>query len=195
MNETLKAFAQSISDEKGIVEIIRIRNQTGISSYKIDERPSDLMESMMTNPIYIFDLDGTLADISHRLHFIDKKKKDWTGFYRACSEDEPILEIRDLANTIGESNITRIWIVSGRSSEVRKETWHWLCDNSVLFDRLFMRYEKDHRPDFEIKEEWLRGLHQEVRDNIACVFEDRQSVVDMWRKNGIKCCQVAQGDF
>jgi FMN phosphatase YigB (HAD superfamily) len=31
--------------------------------------------------IYIFDIDGTLADISHRLHFIQQEPKDWRGFY------------------------------------------------------------------------------------------------------------------
>jgi len=30
----------------------------------------------------IFDLDGTLCDITHRLHFIEGDNKDWDGFYR-----------------------------------------------------------------------------------------------------------------
>jgi phosphoglycolate phosphatase-like HAD superfamily hydrolase len=37
----------------------------------------------------IFDLDGTLCDISHRLHFIENGNKDWDGFYAACPDDVP----------------------------------------------------------------------------------------------------------
>jgi len=33
------------------------------------------------------------------------------------------------------------------------------------------------------------------RKDILCVFDDRQKVVDMWRKNGITCFQVNYGDF
>ena len=32
-------------------------------------------------------------------------------------------------------------------------------------------------------------------DNVAMVFDDRQQVVDMWRKNGLTTIQVADGDF
>lgn len=34
--------------------------------------------------IYIFDLDGTVADLTHRLHFITGETKDWDGFHGAC---------------------------------------------------------------------------------------------------------------
>jgi hypothetical protein len=31
--------------------------------------------------------------------------------------------------------------------------------------------------------------------NPTLVFDDRSRVVEMWRKNGIKCFQVAEGNF
>jgi len=34
--------------------------------------------------IYIFDIDGTLADVSHRLHYITGETKDWDAFFAAC---------------------------------------------------------------------------------------------------------------
>ena len=33
------------------------------------------------------------------------------------------------------------------------------------------------------------------KENIVGVFDDRQKVVDMWRKNGLTCFQVADGNF
>jgi hypothetical protein len=45
-----------------------------------------------------------------------------------------------------------------------------------------------------LKEEWL---NQEFPDkqNLLCVYDDRDKVVAMWRRNGIPCFQVAPGDF
>jgi len=39
--------------------------------------------------IIIFDLDGTLALIEHRVHHITSEKPDWTAFYAACADDLP----------------------------------------------------------------------------------------------------------
>lgn len=52
--------------------------------------------------IYIFDIDGTLADLSHRLHFIQKKPADWDGFFAACSDDAPIPEVIELIQRLGK---------------------------------------------------------------------------------------------
>ena len=40
-------------------------------------------------PIYIFDLDGTLADVGHRLHYISGNPKSWRSFFAACADDAP----------------------------------------------------------------------------------------------------------
>ena len=45
----------------------------------------------------IFDLDGTLADIDHRLHFIQNGNKQWDEFYAACPNDGPKPAIIELA--------------------------------------------------------------------------------------------------
>jgi hypothetical protein len=39
--------------------------------------------------IYIFDIDGTLADISHRLHFIQQESKDWKAFLQPAQMTFP----------------------------------------------------------------------------------------------------------
>jgi hypothetical protein len=52
----------------------------------------------------------------------------------------------------------------------------------------------DNRPDEVIKLE-LYKLHVEPDYKILFVLDDRNKVVDMWRDNGLKCLQVANGDF
>ena len=46
--------------------------------------------------------------------------------------------------------------------------------------------------DVELKQNWLSEIGKE---NVLCVFDDRNKLVDMWRKNGLVCFQVADGDF
>ncbi len=146
----------------------------------------------------IFDLDGTLALIDHRKHFIDKARPggaDWTAFYAACVQDEPNPPIIALMTQLSHaSNIIEIW--SGRSDEVRLETIEWLVHQTGFAygwfaKRLRMREAGDFTVDHELKERWLRFENPKP----DLVFDDRDQVVAMWRRNGVVCCQVAPGDF
>ena len=51
-----------------------------------------------------------------------------------------------------------------------------------------MRNSGDRRPDVEVKQEILDYL---PKDRIRYVLDDRDQVVDMRRKNGLTCLQVA----
>lgn len=137
---------------------------------------------------YVFDLDGTLADLAHRKPLLDAK--DWRGFFAAVGNDEPIpAVIQVLRDLHGAGNKVEIW--SGRSDECRAETEAWLARHGVPADVLvIMRTAGDRRPDDEVKREFLRGT-----DAPDVIFDDRQRVVDMWRSLGIRCFQVAPGDF
>ena len=87
----------------------------------------------------------------------------------------------------------RIWILSGRSDATQQATIDWLSDNDVHYDHLVMRPQNHlYMPDNDLKQMWLDNIGV---DNVAMVFDDRNQVVDMWRKNGLTCFQVADGDF
>jgi hypothetical protein len=51
---------------------------------------------MLNPPIYIFDLDGTIAHIDHRKHFIEGERKSWSRFYKACVDDTPTQTRKDI---------------------------------------------------------------------------------------------------
>ena len=53
--------------------------------------------------------------------------------------------------------------------------------------------EDDYRDDVIVKQELLTQIRKVW--NPILVFDDRQRVVDMWRSEGLICCQVARGDF
>ena len=160
----------------------------------------------MSKPLYIFDLDGTLALIEHRRHFVERerKKQDWKAFFAACVDDEPnepVLRVMECLRPFAD-----VWIFSGRSDEVRGQTVEWLVRHTSFatsdFDSAFgkqdvltMRQEGDYTPDDVLKRQWLDSMLVDDRMRLAGVFDDRDRVVAMWRSAGVPCFQVAPGDF
>ncbi len=136
---------------------------------------------------YIFDIDGTLADCTHRLHHVQGKKRDYDSFYADMSKDAPIKATIDLTHALGSPE-TDILIVSGRPSNYMYETIKWLNSNGVLYNRTFFRQAGDFRADHIVKKEILDHILKEGY-NILAVFDDRPSVVKMWRENGLTCLQ------
>jgi hypothetical protein len=149
--------------------------------------------------LYIFDLDGTLALIDHRKHILEWGDADkWRRFYAACDKDqpnEPVIGTMEMLRVFAD-----VWIFSGRSSEVRDKTIAWLAKHTSFMTHdletaLVMRQEGDYRPDDELKQEFLDNMLIDDRKRLVAVFDDRDRVVEMWRKNGLTCFQVAPGDF
>lgn len=138
----------------------------------------------------IFDLDGTIADISHRTHFVRGGNKEWDSFFAACVDDRPNWPVvRALEAHRDAGHTVEIW--SARSDVVRHETETWLDETACVPSRLLtrMRSAGDNTPDTVLKRYWLNQLHESERPDI--VYDDRQRVVDMWREEGIACFQVA----
>jgi hypothetical protein len=142
--------------------------------------------------IIAFDLDGTLANIEHRLHYIKNKPTKWPAFFDACTDDLPVLPVIMVCNRLIWSGC-RIEVWSGRSDRVRPQTERWLDKHAINYATLRMRKDGDYRQDSIVKAEWFDALPIEQRPVIA--FDDRQQVVDMWRSKGVICCQVAPGNF
>mgnify|MGYP006921288161 CR=1 FL=1 len=148
-------------------------------------------------PLYIFDLDGTLALTEHRQHLVQCDKPNWTAFFAACVDDDPNEPVIDTLLRLLDSGAD-VWVWSGRSSEVMDQTKDWLADQLGGYGHgvpLTMRFEGDYTPDEELKAAWLDSLPAYDRRRLVAVFDDRDKVVAMWRSKGIPCFQVAPGSF
>lgn len=144
---------------------------------------------------YIFDLDGTICDCSHRIHHIQSEKKDWDSFFADCHKDAPISHVVGLARALYyHAEWVKIVYVSGRSDQCRKQTEQWLRTNALPHGPVYMRKEGDHRDDDVIKIELLAQLRADGFEPIMA-FDDRNRVVAAWRAAGIPCAQVAEGNF
>ncbi len=143
---------------------------------------------------FVFDLDGTLAEISHRRHFVEPPARRWAEFFEACDRDTIIPGVRDvLLNLMRGGNRVEIW--SARGGEVEEKTRVWLETNGIPREVLKrMRPIGENMPDEKLKRLWL---HEEIAQGTKpdVIFDDRQKVVDMWRAEGVECFQVNPGDF
>lgn len=144
------------------------------------------------NKIVIFDIDGTIADCSHRQAYVQGKKKDWKKFFGAADDDEPIRGILHILDAVWKQRNCRIVFCTGRPESMRPRTLRWFEKHGILYDELMMRKEGDFRQDADVKKEMLVQLGKE---NVLFVIDDRKQVVEMWRREGLLCLQCAEGDF
>ena len=139
--------------------------------------------------LYVFDLDGTLADVQHRVHFLDGKKKDWVGFLSDVKNDTPkdwVIEILRLLPP------ERVLLFTGRSEISAVDTIEWLDTYNIPYAELRMRWSHNFEPDEILK---LRMVADDVymksiQNRIQAIWDDRQRVVDMWRDSGFNVFQV-----
>jgi phosphoglycolate phosphatase-like HAD superfamily hydrolase len=150
-----------------------------------------LQESRVADEIVIFDIDGTLADVSERIHHVRKKPKNWNAFFEGMAQDKAIHSMVRLCNILYASGI-QIILCSGRNEKHRTETVAWLAQQGVNYHELLLRKEHDRRSDTVVKREILATLD---KSRILFVVEDRSRVVEMWRSEGLVCLQCAPGEF
>jgi hypothetical protein len=141
--------------------------------------------------IIICDIDGTIADCSHRLKYIQQAPKDWDRFHSQCIDDAPIEHVIEIVRHLG--SIYDIIYCTGRPDSSRGSTIDWLRWHKLPFGVLFMRKTGDCRPDTVVKLEMLKEV--QAMGPVVIALEDRASVVKMWRGNGIHCFQVKEGDY
>ncbi|MDN3266815.1 hypothetical protein [Streptomyces sp. MA15] len=126
-------------------------------------------------PLAVFDLDNTLAGTAHRQHFLERRPRDWDGFFAAAPHDPPLAEgialVRDSAR---ERDIVYL---TGRPERCRRDTLDWLAAQGLPEGELRMRGNADRRPARFTKLAVLRRLARtrEVRmlvDDDELVCED-----------------------
>lgn len=151
----------------------------------------------MNKKCVIVDVDGTIANLDHRLHFyMENKNKNWEKFIEAAKDDAPYGDILFLVQAI-EYFGASILIVTARSEKERDMTVKWLHDVAGLenmYKKLYMREAGDYRDDAIVKREILDQIILDGYDPILAL-EDRDHVVQMWRDAGITCLQVKNGDY
>lgn len=166
----------------------------------------------MAAKYFVFDIDGTLADGEHRQHHLtkDPNKKDWDSFFKdeemikdkvhnAVAEIYSALRMSsDMSAGDEEGDWQEIIFLTARPERTREVTKQWLHEKIGVFEEemdelhLLMRPDGERKDDTILKPEMLDKLGKE---NVICVFEDRNRIIKALRAAGYIAIHVADGDF
>lgn len=145
-----------------------------------------------TNSVVICDIDGTVADLTHRLRHLKEDPKDWKSFFADTYLDTVLHRNREVLIDFYNKGKAIIF-VTGRPDDTKDTTIKWLDDNGMSFGfTLIMRRSGDHRPDDEVKEQILNTYFPD-KHVIHKVIDDRPSVIRMWKRNGLDVLDVGDG--
>jgi 5'(3')-deoxyribonucleotidase len=153
---------------------------------------------LKSNKIIICDLDGTLADCSHRQHHVQPEagnRKDWKAFFKTIEDDTVNQDLNEVLKVLHQ--FYDIYFVTARPNDYYGPTVRWLLESAEWQKdeyNIIMRRKGDFRADTIVKQEILDGIKADGHQ-ILMVFDDRKSVVNMWRANNLFTCQVADHDF
>lgn len=130
-------------------------------------------------PIAIVDLDGTLADGTHRLHHLAQEPKDWDSYFAKSGDDKPIWSVGNWVRELSKDHC--IVVVSGRPETNQFDTLDWFARHfgPGFFEHIFMRRGGDKRVDTIVKAEIAATLPM---NKVDLILDDRPSVLRMWRE-------------
>ena len=122
----------------------------------------------------VFDIDGVLADVRHRLHHIQGHPRDWDAFFAGVSADLVLDDGRAEALAAAASGL-RIVYLTGRPDRCRRDTVRWMHIHGLPEGDLVMRGDRDRRPARVLKVEALRRLAR--GHEIAYLLDDDAEVI------------------
>ena len=131
-------------------------------------------------PLAVFDVDGVLADVRHRLRFVQRSPKDWDAFFGAAVDDPPLAQGVALARE--RALECEVVYVTGRPERCRADTLAWFARHDLPAGRLSMRRRRDFRPARVAKLELLRAMAAER--TVAVVVDDDLQVCQAYEDAG-----------
>jgi phosphoglycolate phosphatase-like HAD superfamily hydrolase len=128
----------------------------------------------------VFDIDGVLADVRHRLHHLQARPQRWDAFFLAADRD-PLLDEGACRLRAAQAEHDVAYL-TGRPERNRGLTRAWLARHGLPTGPLHMRPDHDHRPARWVKRNTLRRLARSR--TIASVLDDDPAVVAVLAADG-----------
>jgi acid phosphatase class B len=129
--------------------------------------------------------------------FCKSKAENYKEFEKRIPLDGVYEHVLDLFRFYQDMGY-ELFFVTGRSESARKVTTDWLIDACEIwrddYVELYMRPDGDYTADYIYKEKVLDTII-ELGYNPVIAFEDRNRVVDIYRKRGLTVFQPAPGDY
>jgi len=127
----------------------------------------------------VFDVDGVVADVRHRLHHLEQRHKNWHRFFQNADAD-PALDVGlALVRLLAEDHDI-VWL-TGRPEWLRRTTLEWFARHGLPGDELHMRGNGDYQPARVMKVDVLRRLS---RRGVSAFVDDDPEVIAAALKAG-----------
>ncbi len=123
----------------------------------------------------VFDVDGVLADVTHRRHHVLGPRPSWDAFFAAAGDDPPLGTGVALALRAYAAGHEVVYL-SGRPERLRRDTERWLVRHGLPHGEVLLRPDADRSPAARLKLAGLRRLSR--RDDIALYVDDDAWVVE-----------------
>jgi hypothetical protein len=133
--------------------------------------------------IAVFDIDGVLADATHRQHHVETRPKDWAAFFAEVGGDALLEHGRERLLDLSADH--EIVLLSGRPESTRADTMAWLSTQGIAASRLILRPDGDHRLAADFKASRIREIGSPGK--VALVVDDDVSVTTKLGSLGYRC--------
>lgn len=135
----------------------------------------------------IFDVDGTLCDVSSVRHYVEGDKKDFYSFHTASLFCPPVHYVAAMSKAYHRAGLAII-VVTARDARYERVTRDWLHKHQVPYSALYMRPWGDQRRDYEVKREILTQIL--ISYNPVVAVDDRDDIIAVWREANIETHKV-----
>jgi hypothetical protein len=143
----------------------------------------------MKTDAVIFDMDGTLADVSSIRHHLlsDPRRKNFHAFHSESVNVPAHPHVVEAAQRVHADGFA-VLIVTARKAMWRNHTAFWLAINNVPSDGMWMRADHDNRPDGQVKTDILARIRRSF--NVVHAWDDNPAVLAVWDAHGIPTTRV-----
>ena len=146
----------------------------------------------------IFDMDGTLADVSSIVHHLNvplnRMEIEALDLYHELSVDVPAVEETVRAAQSAHDLGYAVLIVTARKTKYMEVTGHFIVKHDIPCEAIFMRSDDDLRSDYELKKDILRRIRAQgyvvERD-----YDDNPEIIKLWQEAGVETVHVTGFGF
>ena len=138
----------------------------------------------------IVDVDGVLADATHRQHLITGSHRRWDEFFERCGGDT-LIEPTKITLDLFASDLV-IVLLTARPEWVMPETRSWMERFDVRWDLLIMRDYGDYSAARDFKHYAVAELRSHGFEPLLALDDDPRNVA-MFERAGVRCAYVHSG--
>lgn len=140
----------------------------------------------------IFDMDGTLCDVSSIRHYVTGDRKDFRAFHEASRFMPTIGMVEDAARRAAARGF-RVLVVTARDARFERATRDFLVRHAIPCDALFMRPWGDQRRDTSVKADILATI-RDLGYRPVLAYDDREDIAGVWTAAGIPTILIDSND-